>query len=351
MVRCALAAVLFGSTVPVASRLVDRTSPQMVAGLLYIGAALAVAPLVGTSARALGNLRRGGWQLALAVLAGGLAGPLLLTSGLARTSAATGSLLLNLEVVATAVIAAVAFHEYLGRRVVTGIALVTAAGALLTWSGTPQLRLGALLVIGACLCWGVDNAVTAQLASVPPEHITLAKGVIAGTTNAVLAVALGTPLPGPGLIAVALLTGAIGYGASITLWVAGARDLGAARGQLVFSLAPFVGAAVAWTAFGDHASGTQLLALGIALAGALLVVGSGHEHPHSHAAIDHTHEHVHDAHHQHAHAHADVDVGVGVGVGVGEPHTHRHRHEPLVHAHPHVPDLHHRHAHDHAPHD
>lgn len=307
----------------------------MVAGLLYIGAALAVAPIVGTPRQALGSVRRGGWQLAIAVLAGGLAGPLLLTSGLARTPAATGSLLLNLEVAATAMIAAAVFHEHLGRRVVAGVALVTAAGVLLTWSGTPELRAGALLVIGASLCWGLDNSVTAQLDSVAPEHITLAKGVIAGTTNVIIALVLGASVPGLWVV-VALVTGAIGYGASITLWVTGARDLGAARGQLVFSLAPFVGATVAWTAFGDHASGTQLVALGIALAGAVLVVGSGHAHPHSHQATEHIHEHWHDAHHHHDHAGSDI----------GEPHTHPHEHQPLVHAHPHVPDLHHRHVHD-----
>lgn len=338
MVRCGLAAVLFGATVPIASRLVERTSPQMLAGLLYVGAALAVAPIVGRSAPSMNGLRRSGRQLAIAVLAGGFAGPLLLTSGLARTPAATVSLLLNLEVVATAAIAALVFREHLGRRVIGGITLITAAGALLTWSGAPELRAGALLVIGACLCWGLDNSVTAQLDLVAPEHITLAKGVIAGTTNVGIALMLGASLPGLWVISAALVTGAVGYGASITLWVAGARDLGAARGQMVFSLAPFIGAMLAWAVFGDHASAVQLGALGIGLAGALLVVGSDHEHPHSHGVIEHTHEHSHDSHHHHAHLDGDLH----------EPHTHPHEHEPLVHAHPHAPDLHHRHVHDRA---
>jgi hypothetical protein len=38
-----------------------------------------------------------------------------------------------------------------------------------------------------------------------------------------------------GAALVALVIGGFGYGVSITLWVAGARDLGAARGQLVFA--------------------------------------------------------------------------------------------------------------------
>lgn len=335
MVRCAVAAVLFGSTVPVASRLVDQTSPQLVAGLLYIGAALAVLPIVLRKAHPITQLQRGGRALGTAVVAGGLLGPLLLTSGLARTPAATASLLLNLEVVATVVISAVVFREHLGGRVVAGVGLVTVAGVLLTWSGSPEPLVGALLIAAACLCWGVDNSVTAHLDSLAPEHITLAKGAIAGTTNVALALVIGAEAPGILVVVAALATGAVGYGASITLWVAGARDIGAARGQLVFSLAPFIGATAAWVVLGDPASPTQVTALGVALAGALLVVGSGHEHAHSHEAIDHVHKHVHDAHHQHEHTAGDLH----------EPHTHRHEHEPLAHAHPHVPDLHHRHDH------
>ena len=307
----------------------------MLAGWLYVGAALAVLPFVGGFRATASGLRRGGRLLATAVGAGGLLGPVLLVAGLARTPAATASLLLNLELVATALIAAIAFREHIGRRLALGIALVVGAAVVLTWSGTPDLRLGALLVVGACVCWGIDNSVTAGLDALVPEQITFAKGAFAGSANIAIAVAVGTAVPELRVIAAALALGAVGYGASITLWVSGAQKLGAARGQLVFAAAPFVGVVVAWAVLRDAVLASQVAALCIAGIGVLFVVGSGHEHDHAHAALDHIHEHEHDVHHQHRHEESGAD----------EPHSHRHTHEPLIHAHPHVPDLHHRHEH------
>jgi drug/metabolite transporter (DMT)-like permease len=332
--RCAAAALLFGATTPFASRLADDTSAPVLAGLLYVGAAMAVAPIAARRRVAPLAVRRGLGRLGIAVVAGGFLGPLLLTAGLARTPAATASLLLNLELVATTVLAALLFHEQIGRRVGTGTIAVVAAGAVLAWNGSPEPRLGALLIAGACACWGLDNCVTADLDEIAPEHITVAKGVIAGGTNLLIGVALGASRPSIGVLAAALAVGALGYGASITLWVAGARDIGAARGQLVFASAPFVGVAVAWIALGDPIRTAEVLALGLAAFGVSRVLGSHHLHEHHHDAIEHDHEHTHDdGHHDHGHD--------------GQParHSHPHRHEPLQHAHPHVPDLHHRHAH------
>lgn len=338
IVRCGIAAALFGATTPLAARIADETSAPVLAGLLYLGAAVAVVPFVGRRRIDAAAVRRGAGRLAAAVVAGGFLGPLLLAAGLSRTPGATASLLLNLELVATTVLAALVFGEHLGRRVIVGTLLVVAAGVLLAWSGTPELRLGALLVVGACICWGLDNCVTAELDEIAPEHITLAKGVIAGGTNLALGLALGGGLPAAAELTGALIIGALGYGASITLWVAGARDLGAARGQLVFSSAPFLGVLVAWVVLGDDVRGVELGALVLAAAGVLTVLRSDHEHPHAHRRLDHEHEHAHDDdHHRHAHQ--------GRAISADTRHTHRHVHEPVVHAHPHVPDLHHRHEH------
>ena len=59
-------------------------------------------------------LRR--WRLvAVAIVAGGAIGPALLTAGLVDTPAATASLLLNLELVATVVLAATLFRSILAQ--------------------------------------------------------------------------------------------------------------------------------------------------------------------------------------------------------------------------------------------
>ena len=329
-----VAAVLFGASAPAASELAGEVDAFTLGGLLYVGAALAVLPVTLRRPPTLQSLRRGGSRLIVAVVVGGAIAPVLLAAGLARTPAATASLLLNLELVATVLLAAVVFHEHIGTRVALGTTLVVAGGAVLAWSAPPELRLGALLVIAACVCWAVDNCVTAELDELAPHHITMAKGLVAGVANLAIGLIVAAA-PSIGSIVAGLVIGALGYGLSITLWVAGARDLGAARAQLIFAIAPFVGAGVAWSVLGEPVTFAQGVALILAATGVAAVMGSAHLHEHHHDATDHDHEHVHDDDH-HDHVHAEQRVG---------RHQHRHRHDVLVHAHPHVPDLHHRHEH------
>ena len=334
VLRCAIAAVLFGVSAPLAGQLAGDLGPFTLAGLLYVGAAIAVTPMLGRVRPTQDTMRRAAPRLSLAVIFGGAIGPVLLAVGLGHVSGATASLLLNLELVFTTIVAATVFHEHVGRRVVSGTALVVAASALLGWSGNAELRWGAVFIAGACLCWAIDNSVTAALDELAPAHITFVKGVVAGGANLVIGLIVeGSPPVSAAMWA--LVVGAFGYGLSITLWVAGARELGAARGQLVFATAPFVGAIVAWTVLGEDASPRQITSLVIAAVGVSFVLGSDHLHPHRHEPGEHDHEHVHDDGH-HDHTHPD---------GFEGRHQHPHAHRELVHQHPHVPDIHHRHDH------
>ena len=168
------------------------------------------------------------------------------------------------------------------------------------------------------------------------------KGVVAGGVNLAIGLVMvgWGATTGVGDVFAALLLGAAGYGWSITLWVKGARDLGAARGQVIFATAPFIGAAIAWTLLGETVEVSQVGAVALAAAGVGLSLRSDHEHGHRHDVLVHDHEHVHDDHHDHDHDHDQDPDHEFEG-----RHSHLHRHDVLVHAHPHVPDLHHRHEH------
>ena len=336
VVRCLAAAVLFGASAPDASVLAGEMPALVLAGLLYLGAAVAVTPAVVRHRPSATALSAGWRPLAVAVVFGGALGPVLLVSGLARTSAATASLLLNFELVATIGFAASLFREHLGGRFVAAAAVVASAGAILVWQPGVAFDTGGLFVIGACICWGLDNAVTSRIDQLSPEQITLTKGLVAGGVNLMLGLMLASSsgIDGGSVVA-ALAIGAVGYGVSITLWVKGARDLGAARGQVIFAAAPFIGAVVAWVALGDAVTVAQVVAVPVAAAGVGLSLRSGHVHEHAHEQVIHEHEHRHDDGH-HTHTHSPPVTG---------RHTHRHEHPVLVHAHPHVPDLHHRHPH------
>src|SRR5215208_2780637 len=90
------AALLFGGGTPLAKLLLAQASPWLLAALLYLGSGLGLALLRRVRAAPRVTLAAGEARwLAGAVLAGGVAGPVLLMLGLARMPAAGASLLLN----------------------------------------------------------------------------------------------------------------------------------------------------------------------------------------------------------------------------------------------------------------
>src|SRR6185312_8084472 len=112
---------------------------------------------------------------------GGIIGPLFLMLGLARTSGASGSLLLNLEGLATMGIAWVVFRENVDRRLLLGAGAILTGAVVLSWrGGGVGADTGGLLVAAACLAWGIDNNLTRKLSSADPEAIALIKGLAAG---------------------------------------------------------------------------------------------------------------------------------------------------------------------------
>ncbi|MFO1038552.1 MAG: EamA family transporter [Geminicoccaceae bacterium] len=336
-------ALLFGASTPVAKQLLGTIDPWMLAGLLYFGAGFGLAAVYALR-RVLelpaseAPLRRSDapWLFGI-VVSGGLAGPVLLMLGLAHTDAASASLLLNLEGVATMAIAWLAFRENVDRRLLVG-ALVIFAGALaLSWQGGgATLSPGALLLAGACLAWGIDNNLTRKVSAADPLQITMLKGLVAGSVNLALASIQGAALPAFGTSITAGAVGFLGYGLSLMLFVLALRHLGAARTSAYFSSAPFIGAVLAVVFLGDALSWQLVLAGALMGLGLWLHLSERHVHEHAHTLLAHEHRHVHDEHHLHEHAPNDP---------AGEPHSHPHRHLPLVHRHPHYPDLHHHHAH------
>jgi drug/metabolite transporter (DMT)-like permease len=334
------AAVLFGAATPLSKLLLASIGPQMLAGLLYLGAGLglAAAHAARTTLGLLASeapLRRHDvpW-LAVIVFFGGIAGPALLMLGLIRTPAASGSLLLNLESLATMGIAWLVFRENVDRRLLLGALAIILGAIVLSWEGQGfSLDVGAAMIAAACICWGIDNNLTRKLSSADPVAIAMIKGLVAGIANVAGGFWLGAAVPSTGLAALAALLGFFAIGLSLVLFVFALRYLGTARTGAYFSLAPFIGALIA-LALGEP------MTLKLALAALLMGLGlwlhltERHEHEHVHEALAHEHRHVHDDHHQHHH-----------DGPVTEPHSHWHEHKPMRHKHPHYPDLHHRHGH------
>ena len=339
------AAALFGAATPLAKALLGTTTPFMVAGLFYLGSGIGLGLCIlvrrWRAVPASHRVQRMDWAeapwLLGAIVAGGVAGPALLMFGLSSTPAATASLLLNLEGVLTAVIAWTVFRENVDVQVFLGMIAIVAGGVVLSWHpGDTDLPRGALLIVGACLCWAIDNNLTRKVSANDAMVLACLKGLVAGPVNLAIAFALGATLPGASALGSALVIGFAGYGVSLVLFVIALRHLGTARTGAYFAVAPVFGVAlslVLWPGMPDVSFwvAAVLMTLGI-----WLHVRERHEHMHAHQWQQHTHRHRHDEHHQHEHDFAyDGD----------EPHTHPHVHLPISHSHAHFPDVHHRHSH------
>ncbi|MDB4917906.1 MAG: protein of unknown function transrane [Gemmatimonadetes bacterium] len=345
MPQALFAALLFGVSTPLAKGLLAGQTPQVLAGLLYLGSGIGLGTLWlwrranGTNPEAPLRRRDAGW-LAGAILFGGVLAPLGLMLGLSRTPSSASSLLLNLEGVFTALIAWIAFAENVDRRIAFGMFVIIAGGALLSWQGHLAWggALGPLLIVAASAGWAIDNNLTQQVSASDPVQIAAIKGAVAGVVNLGIGLWLGGTVPAPARIAETLTLGFFSYGVSLVLYVLAMRSLGTARTGAYFSLAPFVGAAGGLLLWKEPTSPMFFIAACLMAVGLWLHLTERHEHVHSHQPLTHSHRHVHDAHHRHAHS---------VGDPASEPHTHEHTHEPLTHSHPHFPDIHHRHGHEH----
>src|SRR5947199_234245 len=111
-------AALFGASTPLAKLLLGNgIDPWLLAALLYLGSGVALAAVVmirhllGIASTEVPLRRPDIPKLVLVILSGGMLGPILLMLGLTLTAASTAALLLNLEGLATMLIAWLLFWE------------------------------------------------------------------------------------------------------------------------------------------------------------------------------------------------------------------------------------------------
>lgn len=331
------AALLFGVSVPAGKVLLGDLRPLELSALCYLGSGFGLLAwrLVSSGGEAPLE-RRDLPYVAGSVLAGGMLAPLLLFTGLAVTASSSASMLLNFELVFTALIAVLVFKEQGGWRLWTAAAFVTAGGfALSGTGGGPVEWRGAALLLGAAFFWGVDNNLTTRVSVKDPVTLGLIKGLAGGIINAALAYKAYGSLPPAGPAICALGMGAFSYGASLVLFILAMRGLGASRAGAFFGSYPFIGAFLGVVVLGEPVTQGLLWAGAFMLAAFALLGLERHAHEHRHEALDHDHRHDHnDGHHGHVHK-----------VPPAGPHAHSHLHSPEIHAHPHAPDAHHRHEH------
>lgn len=336
-----LAGFLFGVATPCSKLLLNGLNSFQLAGLLYLGAALAMFPYIfkkNNNLKLLFKKENRSKTIGI-IFFGGFLGPILLLAGLKTANAASVSIWLNMELVATALLGFLIFKDSLDKYTWIGVALTIVAGIITSFGeGVSGLTSG-LLITAACICWAVDNHLTAITDGASPQTVTFVKGVVAGSVNLIIGILIASQPIMFGSIAPAIIIGVFSYGFSIALYVTSAQNIGATRAQILFSTAPFWGVVLSYLLNHEPFQWVHIISIAL-LALAIMVTNLfTHKHSHTHIAMEHIHYHKHtDGHHTHLH---DGEI-----IPSTKWHTHIHAHNPLTHDHPHDPDLHHRHGHE-----
>lgn len=273
----ALLTAILAGLAPQAKIFVGTADLWLVAGLLYLGSGLGL--LIVLLVRAgfgipVGRspLNRAEWPWMLgSTLVSGIIAPVLLMLGLEFTHASTAALLFNLEGLSTMALAWLLFRERFEHRLFLGALLVLAGCGLLTWRGGPAgFDLGAVMIVAACLFWGLGNVMTRKLMGADPIQVTMVKGLIGGAVNIVLAFARGAAMPSLGATLGACGVGFLAYGLSFVCFILSLRHMGTARTGAYLSTAPFFGALFAILIFSEPITPRFLGAAALMAAGVWL---------------------------------------------------------------------------------
>lgn len=272
-----LAAALYAISSPLSKIFLKEIPPMMMAAFLYLGAGIGMS-IVGfvrsrrQKERVEAKLTKKELPYTIAMVALDIAAPIFLMFGLKLTTAANASLLNNFEIVATAIIALLFFKESISRRLWIAIVLITLSSIILTVDDASSFSfsIGSILVLMACICWGIENNCTRKLSSKDPLQIVVIKGFGSGIGSLMIALVVGEQVGNMIYIPAVLLLGFVAYGLSIFFYVYAQREIGAAKTSAYYAVAPFIGVALSFLILGEKPTLTFGIALLIMIVGTYL---------------------------------------------------------------------------------
>jgi len=274
-------ALLFGIGATLNKIVLADVHPTVVAGLTYLfaGAALAVLRFSPIRSRVMRLLktptktdqtfcRKDTLILVLVVLSGSTIAPFLFLNGLNGTTAVNASLLQNAESLFTVLIAVFFLRERARRKDWFGALILVVGAVFLTanaeFSGLTltQSLLGNVLIVGACLFWGIDNNLSKLLCFKEDLIlITASKCLLGGTALLLLAYLLNLGFSVPLLaFQYLIVVGVFSIGLSILFFMVGLREIGSLRTGVIFSTSSLFGAIFAFAILRETFTVIQVLA-------------------------------------------------------------------------------------------
>jgi drug/metabolite transporter (DMT)-like permease len=273
-----LAAILYAINIPFSKLLLKDVQPTMMAAYLYLGAGLGIGVLSlfkkKVTASEKEKFEKKDFPFVFGMVILDIAAPIFLMFGVKNSSSSSASLLNNFEIVCTSLIALLIFKESISKKTWLAIILIAVSSFVLSFSDISSFKLswGAVLVLLATLCWGLENNCTRKLANKNTFSIVIIKGIFSGLGSLIVALILRESFASLTSLVFALALGFVAYGLSIFFYVKAQGVIGAAKTSAYYSVAPFIGALLSFLIFKESLRATYFIALAIMVMGTALVV-------------------------------------------------------------------------------
>lgn len=310
-----LAAALYAINIPISKLLLNYIEPTMMASYLYLGAGIGIGILFLIARKKSEGINekitKKDMPNVLGMIILDIIAPIFLMFGLLDSASSNASLLNNFEIVCTSLIALLVFKEAVSSKMWIAISLITVSSFVLSFENIATFKFswGAILVLLATLCWGLENNCTKNLSSKNTYHIVFLKGIFSGLGSLIVAICLKEKFAGIKYFALALLLGFVAYGLSIFFYIRAQSIIGASKTSAYYAIAPFIGTFLSFLIFKEIPTLSYYVGLVIMVLGTVIVVmdtlAKKHTHIHKHI-ITHTHndsKHSHTIEHAHEHNH------------------------------------------------
>lgn len=314
-----LAAGLYAINIPLSKLLLNYIEPTMMASYLYLGAGLGIGIVFLLTKKndreTYEKITKKDLPNVLGMIALDIAAPIFLMFGLLDSASSNASLLNNFEIVCTSLIALFVFGEAVSKRMWLAISLITVSSFFLSFEDIASFKFswGAILVLLATLCWGLENNCTKNLSNKNTYHIVFLKGIFSGIGSLIVAICLKEEFAGIIYFAMALVLGFVAYGLSIFFYIRAQSIIGASKTSAYYAIAPFIGTLLSFLIFNEPPTGAYFIGLAIMILGTVIVItdtlAKTHSHTHTHR-ITHSHtgtSHSHTIEHSHEHNHYFTD--------------------------------------------
>lgn len=273
-----VAAALYAISIPLSKMLLQHIPPTMMASSLYFGAGIGIGIVFlltkGKDKKVYEQITKKDMPYVVGMIVLDVAAPILLMFGLLDSASSNASLLNNFEIVCTSLIALLVFKEAVSTRMWLAISLITASSFVLSFENLSSFKFswGAILVLLATLCWGLENNCTKSLSNKNTYHVVFLKGIFSGLGSLIVALCLQEQFARIGHFALALSLGFVAYGLSIFFYIKAQGSIGASKTSAYYAVSPFIGTFLSFVIFQEKPTPTYFVGLTIMVAGTLIVV-------------------------------------------------------------------------------